>query len=141
MKVSSGTGSMGTNSINLASGNEMATGFTKPSYGNMSFLQLNLLSSDLSSSALPALFVYSLNNLSSTDSSGFYSASPNSDGSESSVGGSIVSLRADAVPETSTIASLGALLGLGGLILAVRHRQMVAGKQREQKECGGGTMP
>lgn len=133
MKVGHATGSMGDDLINLASAREATTGFATLPDRNTSFLQLNLLHSVLSSSALPPLSVYDLSKLSGTNPSGFASLLSNSNNTESSVEGSITSLSAElvapaAVPEASTTVSLGVLLGLSGLTLVVRRRRVVVGK-------------
>ena len=87
----------------------------------------------LSSNALPPPSAYGAFDLTLPNSSRFDAYIFGSDGVRSSAQGTITSLSAElvapaAVPEVSTWVSLGVLLGLGGLMVVVRRRRMVAGK-------------
>ena len=104
---------------------ETVTGFSSPpansevsAYGQLTD------NSILSSDALPPLSIYNLANFHNAASDGFFVEAVLYNGSgQSSVVGTATSLSAElvppAVPEASTTVSLGVMLGLGGLVLAV----------------------
>ena len=114
--------------IDLFGVNETATGFSSPH----SDAQVNAFgqftnNSILSSDALPPLSIYNLANFHNTGLDGFFvDASLYGDFGQSEVRGTATSLSAELVnpvPEASTTVSLGVMLGLGGLALAVRARR------------------
>ena len=83
-----------------------------------------------SSSAIPPLSAYNTANF---DSLHFEVDVSDSNGYGHALEGDVTSLSAElvtpaAVPEASTTVSLGVLLALGGLTLAVRRRRVAAGK-------------
>jgi hypothetical protein len=110
--------------------NETATGFSSPPVNTQVYAYGQLTdNSILSSDALPPLSIYNLANFHNPNSDGFFvGALLNYNSGQSEVIGTATSLSAElvnpaAVPEASTTVSLGVLLGLGGLALAVRRRR------------------
>ncbi len=112
---------------------ETVTGFSSPpansvvsAYGQLT--DNSLLPSD----ALPPLSIYNLANFHNPNADGFFVQAVLYNGSgQSEVVGTATSLSAElvtpaAVPEASTTVSLGVMLALGGLMLAVRRRWAAA---------------
>lgn len=118
------------NRLNLTSAGETVTGFSVPLRDNVTDILIGGNAGIFSSDALPSLSAYGVVPLSNVT---FQTSVITSNGSNSNVIGSITSMSAElvapaAVPEVSTWVSLGVLLGLGGLGIAVRRRRMAAGK-------------
>ena len=114
----------------LSSDDLTATGFSVPLGTNHTTLQLYFPAITLSSGALPPLSAYDFSRFAGkSGTGGDFSSSVSGNGIfASSVSGSITSLSAELVnpapvPEASTTVSLGVMLGLGGLALAVRARR------------------
>ena len=106
---------------------ETATGpigpYREADAGIQGFLSKGILSSE----ALPPISAYAAIDLSGMI---FQASLTSVDGYNSNATGSLTSLKAElvnpaAVPEASTWVSLGVLLGLGGVMLAVRRRRVV----------------
>ena len=117
----------------LSSDELTATGFSVPLGTNHTSLQLYFPTTTLSSGALPSLSAYDFSRFAGkSGTGGDFSSSVYGNGIfASSISGSITSLSAELVtptpvPEASTTVSLGMMLGLGGLALAVRRRGAAA---------------
>ena len=110
--------------LDLTSGNETTPGFSVPYYGATAYIQLTNNTGLFSSTSLPPLSAY---NTLPLDMAVFTANVQSANGSVSGVSGSITSLSAvlvsPPVPEASTTVSLGVMLGLGGLVLAVCARR------------------
>ena len=111
-----------------------ATGFSSPPL-QTEVVASGILTNDsiLSSDALPPLSVYNLANFHKNGNGFYVTAILNGDFGAAEASGTATSLSAElvtpaAVPEASTTVSLGVLLALGGLTLAVRRRRVAAGK-------------
>ena len=116
------------NGLALQSSDETTPGFSVPYRGATAYISISDYSGVFSSSALPPLAAYSSVPLSNITFSAFVVDPTNNN--VSTVIGSVSSLKAElvtpaAVPEASTWVSLGVLLGLGGLGLAVRRRRVM----------------
>lgn len=115
------------NRLDLTSASETVTGFSVPLRDNVTDILIGDNGERLfSSDALPSLSAYGMVPLNNVT---FQTSVIASNGSNSNVVGSITSMSAElvapaAVPEVSTWVSLGVLLGLGGLGLAVRRRRV-----------------
>ena len=126
---------VGTDELYLESNSSTAFGFTAPATGGESLLDLfDTTGSLLSSKALPPPSAYGAYDLSGLHGLASFSSkvytNDNNAGPTSSVGGTVTFLSAElvnpaAVPEASTWVSLGVMLGLGGLGLAVRRRRVM----------------
>ena len=115
------------NRIDLTSGGETTPGFSVPYYAATSYIQITDSQGLFSSSSLPPLSAYSAIPVSDIH---FVANVQDIDGYVSGIAGSVTSLSAElvnpaAVPEASTWVSLGVMLGLGGLGLAVRRRRVM----------------
>ena len=122
--------------ISFYSQNEIKTGLSSPGTNLVRIYLTGPSGKFLTSDALPPLSAYNQINLAAPNYSQFIVQVQNSTSYYSNIVGeySFNSLKAElvnpaaAVPEASTTVSLGVLLALGGLTLAVRRRRVAAGE-------------
>lgn len=126
LAVGNGNGKTVYNGFNLVSQNETATGFGSPTTAPEVFLEGESSTGFFSSSAMPPLSAYNVANFDFLHFVMYVQIGNKASG----VSGSVTSLKAELVdpnvtpvPEASTTVSLGLMLGLGGLVLAVRRRK------------------
>lgn len=124
-----GNSKTGYNGFNLVSEGETATGFGSPTTASVQ-VEGESSTGFFSSTAMPPLSAYNVANF---DFLHFVVFVPGSTANGNILEGSVTSLSAQLVdpnvapvPEASTTVSLGLMLGLGGLVLAVRRRKVAS---------------